>query len=329
VIERPPALGVVIPARTPLLARTLRSLVLLTGMSIRRLLREGLVLRSMIWPGLVTCGTLAVTLIIFSAVRPARVVAVPLDADPAVVSALTSADFLVRPVRDVAASVAGCRPNLGTDGHHLHVCGTPPSALELEALLRTRLGAPWKPVAMRPPDPKTENLHGDLACRILALLFVLYGLVFGLGGVARDRDDGSLEAELSLPIPRFVGGLARWLASSAILAVFFSASVLGFSSLIAMEGTWDVVRHGIAASAVGVALGLSVVGTAGLKNGFSGPFAAAMSWATGLAVVGWSLDLWWLPIGSLFTADSGWTALGVALILGLGSGALYGHRVSS
>jgi hypothetical protein len=90
-----------------------------------------------------------------------------------------------------------------------------------------------------------------------------------------------------------------------------------------------VIRHGIAAASVGVALGLSVVGTAGLKNGFSGPFAVAMSWATGLAAIGGAMDLWWLPIGSLFTGGDGWAPLGVAALVGALSAAFYGWRVTS
>lgn len=312
------------------LARTLRAVVLLTASTIRRLLREGLVLRSMVWPGLVTCATLAATLLVTSAIRPTRTVAVPLDADPALVAALEEGGFTPRPVASIEDGVGTrCRPSLGTNGRDLYVCGTPPSALELEALLRERLGASWRPVPMRPPDPRKENLHGDLAVRILGLLFVLYGLVFGLGGVARDRDDGTLEAELALPIPRWVGGFARWFASSAVLAVFYVASVIGFGALIVVEQQGAVIRHGVAASAVGVALGLAVVGTAGLKNGFSGPFAVAMSWATGLAAVGVALDLWWLPIGSLFTSGSGWAPLAVAALVGLSSSALYGARVTA
>lgn len=318
-----------IDARDSLTTRTARALVLLTASTTRRLLREGLVLRSMVWPGLVTCGTLAATLVGTSIVRPTRVVAVPLDAEPALVRTLEAADFMPRPLADVEGSVSRCRPSLGTNGRDLYVCGFPPTALEVEALLRERAGATWRPVPWRPPDPRRENLHGDLAVRVLGLLFVLYGLVFGLGGVARDRDDGSLEAELALPVPRWVGGFARWAASSAVLAGFFAVSAIGFGALIPVEALGEVLRHGIAAAAVGVALGLSVVGTAGLKNGFSGPFAVAMSWATGLAAVGAGLDLWWMPIGSLFTSGDGWMALAVAGLAGIGAAALYGARVTA
>ena len=161
------------------------------------------------------------------------------------------------------------------------------------------------PDGPRPIDPKTRDAHGDVACRLVGLLFVLYGVVFGLGGVARDRDNGSLEAELALPVPRWVGGLARWIASSLVLGAFYAATVLLFSSMFPVRDCGAVVRHGVAAASVGVALGLSAVGSAGLKNGFSGPLAVAMTGATGLASVGAALTLAWMPIASLLTNGSG------------------------
>jgi ABC-type transport system involved in multi-copper enzyme maturation permease subunit len=163
-------------------------------------------------------------------------------------------------------------------------------------------------------------------CDVLALLFVLYGLVFGLGGVARDRDDGTLEIELSLPIPRWVGGMARWIASTLILATFFTVSVALLAAILPTPGVGAVIRNGVAACGGGVAIGLVTVGTAGIKQGFSGPFALAMSSATGLAAAGPLLKLTWLPVGSLFAGGDGWAACAVALGLGFVASALYGWR---
>jgi hypothetical protein len=315
------------------ISRTLRALVLLTGSTMRRLLREGLVLRSMVWPGLVICLTLAATLLVTAAVRPGRSVVVAETTDPSLVKQLEDAEFVVWTVPDVVAAIKACRPTIGIapsapgEPDQLWVCGTPPSALEVEAILRTRSNAVWRPVALRPPDPKTRDLHGDVACRMVGLLFVLYGVVFGLGSVARDRDDGSLEAELALPIPRWVGGAARWVAASAVLATFYSASVLAFAALIPIRELGAVVRHGVSAASVGVAIGLSVVGTAGLKNGFSGPLAVAMTGATALVSIGAALTLTWLPIASLLTSGDGWSAVGTAILIGVGASALYGWRV--
>jgi hypothetical protein len=309
------------------LLRSLRALGLLTGSTFVRMLRESLVLRSMVWPGIVTCTTLAATLVVAAAVRPGRDVAVEPGTDPALVVELEEAGFDVEHLSSPGEAVRSGRYSMGTDGRAIWVYGTPPAALELESMVRTRLDADWRPKPRPPPEPRDVDVRGDIACRILALLFVLYGLVFGLGGVARDRDDGTLEAELSLPIPRFVGGLARWLASTAILALFFTVSVHLFAAIIPVPYRWEVIRHGIAAASVGVAIGLVVVGTSGVKQGFSGPFAAGMTFATGMASVGGALGLTWLPLASLFGSGSGWPPLGMALLLGLLSSWSYGWRM--
>lgn len=310
----------------PVLVRSVRALVLLTGASLRRMLREGLVLRSMIWPGLVTCITLAATLFIAATLRPGRTVGVSEDADPGLVAELVAAQFDVQTVDDPATAVRDGALSLGTDGHALWIYGTPPSALELESILRTRVGASWKPMPMPLPEARGGQAGGDVGCRVLGLLMVLYGLVFGLGGVARDRDDGSLDAELALPVPRWVGGLARWIASTAILTWFYALSVLVFGALMPVSAPWELVRHGMAATGTAVAIGLAVVGGAGLKQGFSGPLALGMTLATGLASVGGVLHTPWLPIASLFGGGSGWSAIAVSLLVGAGSALLYGRR---
>ncbi|MEQ1564567.1 MAG: ABC transporter permease subunit [Myxococcota bacterium] len=305
--------------------------MLLTASALRRLLREGLVLRSMLWPGLVVCLTLACTLMVLAAFRPARTVVVSAALDPELRAALEASDFLVIDDPDPAAAVRRCRPTIGietaADGtNSLWVCRSHPSALVVEAIVRQQMHAPWRPVAPPPPDPKTGTVPGGLVCRIFGVLFVLYGLVFGLGGVARDRDDGSLEAELSLPIPRWIGGLARWLASSLILGAFYTLTVLAFASVFIVDDAPAVIRHGVAASSVGVALGLAVVGTAGLKNGFSGPLGVGMTAATALVGAGASWQLDWLPLASLLTRGDGWAPLGIALGIGLASARVYGWR---
>ncbi|MEQ1506688.1 MAG: ABC transporter permease subunit [Myxococcota bacterium] len=306
--------------------RAARGLVLLTAASIVRMLREGLVLRSMVWPGLVVSTTLAVTLIVASLLRPGRDLAVGPTTDPALVAELDDAGFAVYPVDDPGTEVHRGGYSLGTDGHTVWIYGTPPAALELEARVRTRVSAPWQPVPIPLPEPTGDFSRGDVGCHVLALLFVLYGLVFGLGGVARDRDDGTLEAELALPIPRWVGGMARWIASTLILSSFYVVSILVVSSVLPVPGFAPVLWNGIAACGAGAAIGLAVVGSAGIKQGFSGPFAAGMTFATGLATVGAALGATWLPIASLFAGGSGGSALAVSVGTGIGSALLYGWR---
>lgn len=310
----------------PLFVRTVRAYLLLTASIFVRMLRESLVLRSMIWPGLVTSTTLAATLVVILTVRAGRSVALSHDIEPELRLALQEADFDLYEEEDPGASVRAGRYPLGTDGKTVFVYGSPPSSPELESIVRAHEGTWWRTVPTTLVEPKEADIQGDVACKILALLFVLYGLVFGLGGVARDRDDGTLEAELSLPVPRITGGFARWTASSIIIASFYGVSVLLFNALLPISEYLSIIRHGAAASSAGVAIGIVAVGTAGIKQGFSGPFAAGMTFATGLAIFGGSLGLDWLPIASLFAGGSGWLSLANALLIGVIASWVYGLR---
>jgi hypothetical protein len=313
--------------REPIALRSVRAVVLLTGATLRRMLREGLVLRSLVWPGLVTCTTLAATLFITATVRPGRTVGVPEELDPSLRAELVTARFDVETVADPGEAVRQRDVSLGTDGSAMWVYGSPPGALELESILRTRVDAPWRPIPIPLPEPRSgQKGGGDLGAGILGLLMVLYGLVFGLGGVARDRDDGTLDAELALPVPRWTGGLARWIASTLLLAGFYGLSILQFSALIPIHEPWALVRHGMAATGAAVAIGLAVVGGAGLRQGFSGPFALGMTVVTGIASLGAALGATWLPVASLFAGGSGWSAVAVSLVVAVVSVMLYGRR---
>ena len=85
------------------------------------------------------------------------------------------------------------------------------------------------------------------------------GVVFGAGSVARDRDQGTLEAELSMPVPMWLHGLARWLASSLLLSAFFVLAVGIFDSLLGLESATRLILHGSAACAGATAIGLVVM----------------------------------------------------------------------
>lgn len=307
-------------------ARAGRALVLLTLSTMRRLLREGMVLRSMVWPSMVVMITLTATIAALAAYRPARRVAVP-EARPELTQWLEEAGFQVHPVADPRSAVAAQQHPVGTDGRTLWARGTSTTALDVEHVLRVHQGASWVPHAPEDlPDLKAGRRQGRMISRILVLLFVMYGTVFGLGGVARDRDDGSLEAELSLPIPRWIGGLARWLASTLILSVFFSLSVVMLAAVIGVARAPAMLLHGVAACGAGVAIGLIVVGTAGIKQGFSGPIAAALTAIIAVAGVGAYLQLGWLPIASVFVGGSGAVPVGVSVLMGFFASAVYAVR---
>ncbi|MCB9685849.1 MAG: ABC transporter permease [Alphaproteobacteria bacterium] len=308
--------------------RALRAGFWLTAGLVVRLLREGLVLRSMIFPGLVTAVTLAVTLGVLAYSAPGRTVLVTPETPAHLVQKMRDRDLRVLVEPDARRLVLGGDAAVGTDGETLWVYGAAPSALEVEAMIRAERGATWSPVVPEKPAPRdpNETLDPDLVCRVVGLLFSLYGLVFGLGGVARDRDAGILEAELALPIPRFVGGFARWLASSLVLAAFFGLTVVLLGALLPLRAPWSVLTHGWAASFGAVAIGIAVVGTSGLRQGFSGPFALGMTLATAVGGTGATLGLHFLPMGSLLSREPGWTSLAVSILFGVVASALYGRR---
>ncbi len=318
---------------------SLRAAFWMTSANVVRLLREGLVLRSMIFPGIVTTTTLAATLGVLAWSAPGRTVLVTPDTPVEVTRALERKDFRVRVAPDAAERVRSRSATLATDGRTLWVHGTPPAALEIEAVLRSRAnvgavdpldarGPGWSPVPPERPRPRDGGgaVEPDLVCRVVGLLFALYGIVFGLGGVARDRDAGILEAELALPVGRWVGGFARWVSSSIVLCSFYTLTVVLLGALLPLARPESVLTHGWAASCASVAIGIGVVGTSGLRQSFSGPFALGMTLATALGGAGASLGLHFLPLGSLLSREPGWTSLGLSLVFGLVASALYGRR---
>jgi len=309
-------------------ARAARALALLTASMIQRLLREGMVLRSLVWPGLVASGTLMVTVAFLALTRPSRSIAVPPDLPDDLVAALEERQFALLRMEPEAipAAIEQGRQPIGTDGTTLWVRGSSVVSLEVEYLLRRRAGARWMPLPEPLPDAASASLAGRNIVRVLGMLFVMYGAVFGLGGVARDRDNGSLEAELALPVPRWISGMSRWLASTFTLGLFFTLSILWIAAIVGVKDAPSVIRHGIAACGASVAIGIGIVGTAGLKQGFAGPFALVVVVLTGITTLG-ALGIDWLPLASLFSEGSGWPAIAVAMVMGVISAFVYALRV--
>lgn len=309
--------------------RTWRALALLTGTLTRRFLREGLVLRSLVWPTALCVLTLLITLGVASLLQSTGVVALADTLEPELVTELEGLQWPTRITDDPEAMVRSGAAWAGTDGTTLWTRQHGVSALTIEAALRRHEGAPWVPVPRDAlPDPTAGGAQGGLICRILAVLFALYGVVFGLGSVARDRDDGTLEAELSLPVPHWVPGLARWLSASALLTVFFANAVVLVHAILAVDDPWAMVRHGSAACAGATAIGLVSVGRAGIKQGFSGPLAAALTATTGGLGLGLAAPSWGqaLPLASVFAGGSGWGPTGAAVAAGFVASAVFAAR---
>jgi hypothetical protein len=308
-----------------------RAVALLAADVIRRLLREGLVVRSLLWPGLLVAGTLAAVLGLLAFVRVDPVIGVGPGATDEVVAALQAEGLEVRRVDDPLAAVTRSELPLATDGRTLWDRGSQ-HAVRAEIALRRVGGATWTMTAPPKGAPNPQRradvpvLPEDAVVRVLSLLFALYGLVFGLAGVARDRDGGILDAELCLPIPRWATGFARWLGTSVVLAGFLALSVAVVSSVLPTGDPLPGLLHGVAATLTAVGVGMAVVGRAGLRHGFSGPFGVGMTVTTVAASLGWRFDLPWFPVASLFSSRPGWVALGLSVASGAVASAIYARR---
>ncbi len=298
--------------------RTLWAVALLTGILIRRFLREGFVLRSLVWPAVLTAGTLLVTLLVFAVAKESQVVGIPADLDPMLVERLKAEGWTPKVTDDLEHSTRGQESWAATDGDMLWRSWRPDS-LRLESILRERKHAPWRPEPdVKMPSTLETAPQGALFSKLVAVLFTLYGVVFGLGMVARDRDDGSLEAELALPLPHWVAGATRWLASTLVLSLFFGFSVLLFDAIIGVAEPGALIRHGIAATGGATAVGLVAVGRAGVKQGFSGPLAVGLTGVMGLMGLGFTQPAIgsYLPLASLFAGGNGWIPVALTALLG-------------
>jgi ABC-type transport system involved in multi-copper enzyme maturation permease subunit len=168
-----------------------------------------------------------------------------------------------------------------------------------------------------------------MAMLVLAI-YALYGVVFGAAMVARDRDQGTLEVELSLPVPAWTHGASRWIAASLVLASWMVLGVAAFVAWIGVEDPGAVVRIGLAAATGAVALGLGSVGRAGLKVGFASSLAAGLTAASALFGLGYAApDIGvHLPLGSIVAGGDGWTPLAVSAALGVAAVALFALRTA-
>lgn len=254
-------------------------------------LREGLIVRALAWPALVTALAMMGAIAAAATWYASNSIAV---ADPALAEALRDEGLQVIVAEDPEAALAGGLVDRAawTDGDGWVLATEFGGALTLkaEAALRKRSpGAAWviEPLPRNDRDRRTSPAT-RLMVGLLAALFTLYGVVFGAGGLSRDRDDGTLEAELSLPVPFVAHAAARILAGSAVLGAGFVVSVLLLHGLIGVDlaGAWCTV--GALASLGGCALGFGWMSAAGRSESLSGPLVRGMTLSMGLLLLGWS-----------------------------------------
>ncbi len=290
---------------------SIRAIGLLTGAMLQRLAREGLVLRSLAFPTPLVIGALLMTIGVVAWLRWEPTIALsPEHADLA--PTLEAARMHTRVAEDPHALVEAGEVWGAVDGADIWIAGSGPQALALEAAVRDKLGAAWRPDAEVPlPAGDSARRLGDLVVILFGMLFALYGVVFGAGMVARDRDDGTLEAELALPLPRWIHGLVRLLVGATALSGFLVLGILMVDAVIGLTSTAATVRHGVATAVGSTCIGLVVIGRGGLQNGFTGPLTYGMAIATALVAIGLAGGpvAKWIPLASFASSASGWEAL--------------------
>jgi hypothetical protein len=307
----------------------LKGFLLLTGSLVRRLLREPLVLRSLVFPVLITAGVLLGFLAIVAVVKAPMVVAVP----PGFASARLSADLAqyelrVAEFKDPANAVQWGLARAGTDGSTVWTRGPVVEGGLVERVLREQRGSRWRldAEASRPSAGGREARDtGRRFARMLASIFALYGVVFGAGMIARDRADGSLGVEFTLPSSRMLPGLARFAAAFLVLTAFLVPSLWVLDALVGVPHIAVMCRLGVAAAAASAGIGLATMAQSGVKGGFAGPLGVALIAAFGALVTGRLVPAMapWMPIGSLWHDGPasqglyGWLPLGVSVLVGL------------
>lgn len=310
------------------MVRDLRASLLLAHAMCVRMLREGMVLRSLIWPTLIAAATLLGTLAIVALQVHEQPVLLTPDTPSHVREALKDANYPTQFSENPKQSVYN-GAWAGTDGSTLWTNDLGARALALEGTLRKHAGAAWRPPAQnKQSSGKSDGSHGLAICQLVAVLFALYGMVFGLGTVARDRDDGTLAADLVLPVSTWVHGWARWLAGTALLSVSYLLCVLVFHAIMGLHDPAEVLRHGIATAGASTAIGLVVVGRASLRQSFTGPFTLGAALCSALIGAGTTGYAWagMLPMASIYSGSDGWAAVGLSVVGGCVASAIFATR---
>jgi hypothetical protein len=104
-----------------------------------------------------------------------------------------------------------------------------------------------------------------------------------------------------------------------LLAAFFSYSVFAFHAFLGVASPYSLVAHGIAACAASNAIGILVIGRAGMESGFAAPMSAGLVMVVTLMSMGvsYGASVSWLPVASLLTdASDGTFALLNAAVWG-------------
>ncbi|MFK7928197.1 MAG: ABC transporter permease subunit [Myxococcota bacterium] len=295
----------------------LRSAIALLGAHLKRLLRENMARRALGFPVVLTTLTLLATLAVVSIGRGRPIVSVHPDTPASLQAAVESSGLQTLTDANPHERVQERGAVLGIHGTQLWSVGGR-DALIAEAHARRTLGSTWTPKPPPLPGPDQSQQQGMTIATLLLAIYALYGVVFGAGMIARDRDDATLEVELTLALPRWIHGATRWLAATLVVGLWIGLAVAFTAVLMGLPDPWATARHGLGAAAAAVALGLASVGRAGLRSGFAASLAAGLSVTTGLLGLGYALPAVgaWLPLGSLAAqSGTGWPPLLGSLVI--------------
>lgn len=310
----------------------LRALLWLSLSLVRRLLREGVVLRSLLSPPILLAGLIVVTLSLIAADQRLNRFAVDASLPDAVALAERLTEAGVNPVilEDAEGAVASGQVTSGTDGHTLWTHRPLPVHTSVEAVLRERAGASWRPlpryVSATSPTVKTA---GRTLVVLLTTLYAMYAVVFSAAAVVRDRDEGTLEVELALPIPTWVHAAARFLTAWAVVGAFYAYGLFVLAAVRSLPELSTLLLHGL--GAVGTAAGVGLIAASSrAERGFSSVLALGLAGLTGLVGIGATYlpSQPYMPIVSVFSESSGVGILGVATLTGALGIVLFTRRSS-
>lgn len=281
----------------------LRALGLMVRALSVRFMREGFVVRALLWPGFLcslsligTAGAYA-----FFGTTPAIYVT-----DAAWTERLEAESFEVRVVDDPRPLLESGKAirAIWRDGDTLvlgHALGGR-ATLVAESIVRDLADSPWRievpELEARPEDVDTQ---AGMMAGIIGLLYTLYGVVMGAGSLYHDRSSGFVESELALARPRWFPAASRIIALGGILVPGLAATLLLISALLPIDRVATWILHGGAAAATGGALGLLLVSRGNIEKGFSAPLSRALMGAMALLGIGWMQPsiTYALPICSL------------------------------
>jgi hypothetical protein len=291
-----------------------------------RLMREGLVVRALVWPGLLTALSVFISASYTVTWKGGNYI---YTNEPELVRPLEEEGFEVTVMDNPETVMLDRRADRAVwregDKLVLGVTWTESLKSRAEARLRDVTEERWR--LQLPPAQQRQRNRDDLRpitgviAGIVGLLFTLYGVVIGTGALYRDRSSGVLESDLALPIPRWVHAVARMLALAVVLGPAMIVSLLVVDSLLAMHQLRWWMVDGFFAAVAGGALGIGLMARADARRGFSTPLSQALMGSMALISLGYAAAGigHYLPIMSLGSAfanqHSSWTVVPLTLLI--------------